>query len=531
MTGTVVIASNAIAAKLMEAPELALHMVSELLSYDVQGKEFAHSFQTGTWNGRSSFFSHTAKTFPAGFVEMVDEHLTSQGFTVRKVASALPQPLGPENPIVDEFGNNDPRYNFQMHAVKQVERHGRGILQVATGGGKSKIAKLLIARYRRPTLFLTTRGVLMYQMAHHIKDARMRCGIVGDGEWTPHPNGINCGMVQTLVARLQRPDVNAEARNIISSNADKGIKMARTQVQELAIERYKQKDALRTEAIDFLQSIEVVIGEEAHEAGGNSYFEILKHCKNAQIRVALTATPFMREDVESNMRLMAAFGQILIRVSEELLIRRGILATPYFKFKVSEPHPKLRKSSPWQRAYTLGYVENDAMLRDIIQDAKMAHHYGLPIMCLVQRKNHGQKIVDAMNRNGIQAIFLQGENNQAERKKALRALKERKIDAIVGTTILDVGVDVPAVGLVQLAGGGKAEIALRQRIGRGLRAKKDGPNVCFVVDYSTTGNSTLRDHGHQRRQIIEGTPGFVEGILAPNADFDWSVFEKARMPV
>ncbi|MBH8434009.1 hypothetical protein I8Q59_09430, partial [Acinetobacter baumannii] len=43
--------------------------------------------------------------------------------------------------------------------------------------------------------------------------------------------------------------------------------------------------------------------------------------------------------------------------------------------------------------------------------------------------------------------------------------------------LLDGGVDVPAVGLIILAGGGKAEVALRQRIGRGLRAKKFGPNV------------------------------------------------------
>lgn len=531
MNATVVIASNAIVAKLVDVSPEALNAVSELLSYNVEGREFMNAFQMGSWNGRSSFFSHTSQTFPAGFVEMVDEHLTSRGFTVRKVANALPLPLGPENPVVDEFGNDDPRYNFQMHAVRQVERHGRGILQVATGGGKSKIAKLLIARYRRPVLFLTTRGVLMYQMVDHIKDAGMGCGIVGDGEWSPHPKGVNCGMVQTLVARLQEPDLNGEARAIIGSNAEKGIKMKPEKVKAVALERYNSKKRLRDEAIIFLQSIEVVIGEEAHEAGGNSYFEILKHCKNAYVRVALTATPFMRDDIESNMRLMAAFGQILIKVPEDLLIRRGILAKPYFKFRQSQPHPKLRKTSPWQRAYTLGYVENDFMLADILYDAKKALKYGLPIMCLVQRKNHGDTILKAMHDNGIRAVFLKGENNQAERKKVLRALRDRKIDAIIGTTILDVGVDVPAVGLVQLAGGGKAEVALRQRIGRGLRAKKTGPNVCFVVDYTTSNNSTLRDHAWQRRQIIEGTSGFVEGILPPEKDFDWAMFEMERIPV
>jgi superfamily II DNA or RNA helicase len=516
----VTIASNAVVAKLVNASDAAMAHVSELLSYDVQGREFAISFQTGSWSGRSTFFSHTSQTFPAGFVHMVEDHLSQKGIKVHKVAKGVPMPLGPENPIVDEFGNDDPRYNFQMHAVRQVERHGRGILQVATGGGKSKIAKLLIARFRRPTLFVTTRGILMYQMADHIETGRMRSGIIGDGIWQPHPKGINCGMVQTLVARLRVPDLNDEIRSFIK----KGDGLTREQIRQLGQDSFEQKMKTREETIALLETIEVVIGEEAHEAGGNSYFDILKHCKNASVRVALTGTPFMKEDVESNMRLMAAFGPILIRVSEETLIKRGILARPYFKFHLSQPHEKLRKTSPWQRAYELGYVTNENMLKDIVRDALKAQKAGLPIMCLVLRTSHGDKILAAMKKNGIKAVFIKGENNQKERKAALSALKARKIDAIIGTNILDVGVDVPAVGLVQLAGGGKAEIALRQRIGRGLRSKKGGPNVCFVIDYSTTGNSHLRDHAYQRRKIIEATPGFVEGIVAEGQDLPWEIF-------
>jgi superfamily II DNA or RNA helicase len=86
-------------------------------------------------------------------------------------------------------------------------------------------------------------------------------------------------------------------------------------------------------------------------------------------------------------------------------------------------------------------------------------------------------------------------------------------------------VDVPAVGLVQLAGGGKAQVALRQRIGRGLREKKNMPNLCFVADYSTTINQHLRDHARQRRAIIEATPGFAERILATGKDFPWELIE------
>ena len=101
-----------------------------------------------------------------------------------------------------------------------------------------------------------------------------------------------------------------------------------------------------------------------------------------------------------------------------------------------------------------------------------------------------------------------------------------EIDGVIGTTILDVGVDVPAIGLVQLAGGGKAEVALRQRIGRGLRAKKGMTNIAFIADYSCNANYTLREHSKQREMIVRTTPGFVEGVLDDEEEFPWWKFEK-----
>ncbi|MEZ6841333.1 hypothetical protein ABVN80_14770 [Acinetobacter baumannii] len=38
----------------------------------------------------------------------------------------------------------------------------------------------------------------------------------------------------------------------------------------------------------------------------------------------------------------------------------------------------------------------------------------------------------------------------------MNKLASGSVDALIGTTILDVGVDVPAVGMIILAGGGKA---------------------------------------------------------------------------
>lgn len=516
------IAHNAVVAKLIGADTTTAAMVSNLLSYYVEGAEFAHSFKSGHWNGRSTFFSHRSMSFPAGFVHLVHHELRNAGLDPQIVRTAAPLPLGPENPVVDSFGD-DPRYDYQMKAVRQVERHGRGVIQLATGGGKSRVAKFLMMRYKRPTLFLTTRGVLMYQMQDALRESGIKSGIIGDSVWSPS-KFITLGMVQTLVARLEEPDEGAEIRDLVKSYAAKGISVNRAKLVREAQTKFAEKQALRAKTLKLLEMIEVVIGEEAHEAGGNSYYKILRHCKNAHIRVALTATPFMRDAQEDNMRLMAAFGPVLIKVSEKTLIERGILAKPYFKYVDVPPNAKLKKTSPYQRARQIGIVECINRNTIIVTEAAKAVKHGLPVMILVQMKKHGVILEQMLAKTGIEAHFIQGESDQAERKRALNGLKSGDIKVLIGTTILDVGVDVPAVGMVILAGGGKAEVNLRQRVGRGLRSKKKN-NLCFVLDFTDKTNKHLKDHARQRHAIIAGTPGFAEQILLPGEDFPWHLIE------
>lgn len=518
----IILAANFVTAKMFHASKPTIDAIATFLSYQVAGSDHMGNKH---WDGRSSFYSRRTDSFPAGFLHIVHDELRRLGHNVRLVIKDSVEPLGPASPVVDSFGNDDPRYDFQLEALRQVEKHKRGVVQVATGGGKSKIAKLIVARYRRMTLFLTTRGILMHQMAEGFREVGLNVGIIGDGE-LKLVRGVNCGMVQTFVAKLKEPDAYKETEALIDANA-KLPAHARLSDEEMVIEankRFKIKSEERAKYLKLLDMFEIVIGEEAHEAGGNSYYEILRHCKNASIRVALTATPFMREDAEDNMKLMAAFGPIVVKVSEKTLIDRGILATPYFRFHIAKRHPKLFRTTAWQNAYKYGYAENENLIRDIVDEAKKAAALGLRVMTLVTRTAHGKALEKAMRAAGVRVEFIRGENDQVERKRELTRLKEGKIDVLIGTTILDVGVDVPAVGLVQLAGGGKAEIALRQRIGRGLRAKKGMQNIAFITDYGVELNGHLLEHSAQRRAIIEQTEGFRERILPPGRDHNWDIF-------
>jgi len=186
----------------------------------------------------------------------------------------------------------------------------------------------------------------------------------------------------------------------------------------------------------------------------------------------------------------------------------------------------LRKSSPFERAYKLGYTDNPHMHAALIGDAKAAAVRKLPVLTLVARKAQGDLLKELYAAAGLRTVFLRGEDDQAERKAKLKMLVAGELDVIIGTTILDVGVDVPAIGLVQLAGGMKAEVSLRQRVGRGLRRKRLGPNIAFIADYSCNTATVLRDHARQREGIIRGTPGFAENVLAAGEDFPWHLFDQ-----
>ena len=501
---------NAVAAKVVNPNQTVDLSLQQILSYHVAGYEQTDAYQTGAWDGRSSFYEMRHHRFPSGFVPIVHRSLKNLGFEVSLRRRPLPEPRGPEHPPVDVFGYDDERYAYQWNTVCQLVKHGRMIAQVATGGGKSRIAQIAAARIGRPTLFLTTRKVLMYQMQRHFQNMikemgkyhpsvkGKKVGVLGDGEWNPKA-WINVGMVQTITSRLKMP-----------SSSDPKEK-----------QKAQKERILKTRQL--LEYFEFVILEEAHEASGNSYYDIMKRCKNAEYRLALTATPFMKDDEEANMNLMACAGPIGIRVTEKELIDSGILAKPFFKYLTPERPKYLLRTTGWGPAYRLGIVENVSRNALILREAIMGNRAGLSVLVLVKQKKHGHLLEKAFKSNGLRTKFIFGESKGPVRAAALNALENGELDVLIGSNILDVGVDVPALGMVILAAGGKAEVELRQRVGRGLRAKKKGGNVAFIVDFYDKWNKHLQKHSLARRAIIEATPGFGENILADGEQFPYEL--------
>ncbi|MFV8944309.1 DEAD/DEAH box helicase [Moellerella wisconsensis] len=530
------------------ADESVKKCIQEALSYEIAGAEFASK----DWDGKSTMFNWSTRSFPSGFVSAVRKKLESAGHRVLLNRKPMAEPLGKPNPEVNDFPFN-PDYLYQDETVERMVNIGGMIAQVATGGGKSVVACKAAARVKRLTLFITTRSVLMHQMRDNFQqslDYRAengepelkgeKIGIIGDGmfHFSRH---INVATIQTLTSFLDEYPRFVEKLPPKTKKSEK-TKKPHPSKEEQRIEWAKKREFhyRRQAAIKMmLKETILLILEEAHESSGNGFYDVSRMCVNADYRLGLTATPFMKDSAEANMRLMAVTGSIGIKVSEKYLIDRGILAKPYFLYLKTDYIPdetrikedladkmgnsRLGRTSPYTRAAQLGITYNLARNKLVVKYAKDLFDHGLSTMLLVRLKRHGQILKEMLTDLGIRTEFIFGESKQKERLQQLNKLRNREIDVLIGSTILDVGVDVPGVGGVILAGGGKAEVELRQRVGRGLRKKKDQANICFVIDFLDYSNNHLLKHSFERRVIIKETDGFHQGILPEGSELPFNL--------
>lgn len=485
------IVSNATTSKLIDPSNEVKLIITELLSYYVDGYENTYAFKRKKWDGRSTMFSWQTNSFPVGFLWTINSALTKLGYKVVNLSKSRPEPLGRLPETLGGFSYSD-RYDYQWEGIEALERNGIMISRFATGAGKTFHAALAAKRIGRPTLILTKRQPLMYQFWERLKDFEFKPGIVGDNRFNIKEE-LTVAMSQTLSKKLEPPK-NAEQKAM--------------------------HDAVKA----YLNKVEFIIGEEVHEISDNSYYNIIQNCPNAYWRLGLTATPYMRNKSEANMRLLGSFGNIGIDVSEKTLIDRGINAKPIFKFAEYDKPTNIKFGSNYQKAVFESITHCKERNNVILEHCLKARDKKLPTLILIHRQEHGKVLKALLKAAGLKVEFIWGETDSDERRDVLKKLANGKIDVLIGSTIVDVGVDVPAIGLVILAGGGKAEVSYRQRIGRGLREKRSGPNICFVLDFLDEHHKNLNEHFMERLKVIKGTPGFAENLLKRGEDFPWSMF-------
>ncbi|AYJ75738.1 putative intein containing DNA helicase [Bacillus phage BSP18] len=240
-----------------------------------------------------------------------------------------------------------------------------------------------------------------------------------------------------------------------------------------------------------------------HHSKADTWYTSLSKCTNAIYRVGLTGT-VDKKDPMGWQRLQAIFSQVVVRVSNDFLIGKGISSKPKIRlFPVQEPR-NIELLNTYLEAYKAGIVENEVrnkMIVDIVKWYKTQRPGG--VLISVKEIDHGDRILDQLKEQGYDAEFIHGGSDNDHRTDNLEKFSKGQLDILVSSTIIDEGVDMKSIGCMILAAGGKSMRQQLQRIGRGLRLNGIDGNSVMVFDFYDQTNLFLLNHSKERIKIFE----------------------------
>lgn len=355
--------------------------------------------------------------------------------------------------------------NDFVHKVRIEYRNGvKAVLLVAaTGSGKtvvfSYIAKAAAAKDSR-VLILAHRDQLIKQASRKLTDNGVTHGIIMAG-FTPNPRRlVQVASVQTLVRRLEK---------------------------------------MKAAGITF----DLIVIDEAHLSAAASYIKVLETWPDARV-LGVTGSPARLDGKGLGRGQGGCFDVLVQGISIKQLITQGYLVKPtVYASKTQVDLSSVKKVG--------GDFDNAALAevmdKPVITGSAIEHYRkicpGVPAVAWCANVAHARHVAEQFNAAGIPALALCGEDDSAERDRALDALSTGKLKVITFAMLLVEGVDCPAIGAVILLRPTMSLSSYLQTIGRGLRpiyapgmpldtveqrfaAIDAGPKgrKCFVLDHA-----------------------------------------------
>lgn len=224
-------------ARIHDATETQLQLLNQLLTVKDKGYYFNPSYQAGRWDGNVRFLMRPENVFPTGLLPRVTDFFKELDSDVNLVDKRLEK----DNYVIDEVSSDfrvsehKESRDYQVETINLVASNTlkgipfyRGIINIATNGGKTVIAESIIKNLyeqlinsNKIFLFVTHSKEIGYQTKRSIeKDLKIPVGFIGDGRWDVEP--VTIAMPPTLYKRMnsQRPEFKELKQNVIGFIAD-----------------------------------------------------------------------------------------------------------------------------------------------------------------------------------------------------------------------------------------------------------------------------------------------------------------------
>ena len=429
-------------------PDL-LRALYELYSFKIPGSEYSTAYKRRQWDGKTHFISK-AGVFRSG--------LLSRLLVDLEKVKCEPEILYNTDQSSDKY-NKDYKlpqfsyYDYQQELIELGLKNKRGIIKSPTGSGKTLImAGLIKALAGRKMVILFNAKQLLTQTYDFLTKT---CGM--DDIGLCFGEGYIYGDVMLCTVQ--------SIEKILDTH---------------------------------LEEAEVLMVDECHEfANGKTTLAALRAFPEAVYRIGFTATPPSESIPQYNLE--GALGSVLEVVSTSDLIESGKLTKPIIQI-IERPYTAsgVDEDMSYLDVYEEYIVNNDSRnntIKELVNEIKKQKKNSR-ILVLTKSLAHGRTLEDLLGDN---CEFLQGCDSIGERYNAISRFRGcGDTSILIGTKILQTGVNIEEITHFINARGMKSEIATIQALGRALR-KHESKELVYVYDFLDK-EKYLLEHSRARKR-------------------------------
>lgn len=389
----------------------------------------------------------------------------------------------------------------QVTAIKKAYLLKRGILQLATGAGKTEIAAGLMKLLER-------------QHGHFPKTLMI--------EPTLH-------LVKDTVKRLNKYNIPATAygshRDIDASE------VILTHPQSLTNDVLKDPDLLK--------DVKMIIFDEGHHLQSDTWFNLMESLHNVEYSISLSASIINPDRIGStdlkdytiNEALaVGGSGRLLLNIPPSYYIRKGILATPVV-FQLHNPaNEPCEDETKWHQKVK-NRLESAQRSGLGARTAGYLASLGRKSLIFVSTKTHAKRLMEIMTNMGFDCrcsfgggTYLKWNQRTSEienvtsKEDSMEKFKAGEFKILIATSHLLEGADVPNLDCIVVLDGGKKLRKMIQEIGRGIRKTKTG-KYAYIIDFTDHMDNVLFRHSQERLYLYREVIQVPDGLIYENISF------------
>jgi len=251
-----------------------------------------------------------------------------------------------------------------------------------------------------------------------------------------------------------------------------------------------------------LNKFNILCVDECHLAGADTYNKVITKL-DIPIRIFLSGTAMDSESPIKRLNTIGLSGMVIKSILKKDLINMNISrkVKVFINYCQSKTEKNLFDYEDYYREFIMFSLQRASIINKIVLD-----NLGKKILIAVDEIEHGNFIKEYLtyNKNNFKykmgdIEFVHGEHS--ERTDIINDFKDGKIDVLISTRIMQLGLNIQDIAVIIYAVGGKSAISIKQWMGRGERKSTKYDELHFYDFFDD--HKYLKNHSNKRIRIYE----------------------------